>query len=421
MSSSLLDLAQALIRVPSLTPVTPDLLPAASRSLDLLQAFAEAHHGSCERLRFNGGHARWTYEVDNLFAHWPGDREIGHICFIGHTDIVPPGDSASWQTDPFSGEIVGDLLMGRGATDMKSAVAAFCYALGTFLDEQPAQRPTVSLVITTDEEWAAVNGTKRVLNWMRSKSIAPDYVLIGEPSSPEIFGTHIKIGRRGSLNGVVRAEGVQGHAAYPDLFINPNRSLIAALARIQSHIWDDSLEGMPATSVEITAYRSGDFNQTAIIPSTAEALWNIRFTPQQSVGTLVTLMEKLLEDTSGPNKGTSAGAMAALEVRANVDSVSMPYYSPAASFAQLVIDSVATTTGSAPIVDAAGGTTDGRFVGSAFPNAQIVELGLPENGGHTASRDRGGMHQIDECCSVSDLVKLSKSYGRILKRMVSRT
>ncbi|MEM7774698.1 MAG: M20/M25/M40 family metallo-hydrolase [Pseudomonadota bacterium] len=147
----------------------------------------------------------------------------------------------------------------------------------------------------------------------------------------------------------------------------------------------------------------------------------MRFTPQQSVGELAILSEKLLEDRSDQTIRVPTSVMAALKTKANVDSVSMPYDSPAASLAQTVIDLLATIIRSAPIVDAAGGTTDGRFVCAAFPNAQIVELGLPDNGGHTASTDRGGMHQIDECCSVSDLVKLSKAYGRILERMVTRT
>ncbi|MEM9359128.1 MAG: hypothetical protein AAGB04_23335 [Pseudomonadota bacterium] len=164
-----------------------------------------------------------------------------------------------------------------------------------------------------------------------------------------------------------------------------------------------------ARSAQHLACHSGDLHQTAIIPSTTKALWNMRFTPQQSFVELAILSEKLLEDSSDPTIRVPASAVAALKTKAKLGSVSMPYDWPAASLAQAVIDFLATTTGPAPIV------------GAAVPNAQIVELGLPENGGHTASRDRGGMHQIDECCSVSDLVKLSKSYGRILKRMVSRT
>lgn len=414
----MLNFAQTLIRIRSLTPITADLLPEAIRSLDVLQEFAEAVDGTCERLRFSGGHPKWGYEVDNLFAHWPGDREAGHICFIGHTDVVPPGDLNQWQNDPFSGDVEGDLLKGRGATDMKGAIAAFCHALCNFLGSNPRVRPTITFVITSDEEWAAVNGTRRVLEWMHRNSIAPDYFLIGEPSSPEAFGTHIKVGRRGSLNGTLKGYGIQGHTAYPGLFINPNRLLVQAITAIQSHSWNDASDGMPATAFEITAYRSGDFNQTAIIPGLAEALWNIRFTPRQNPVDLVTLLQNLLETVSGEDTIGSRPKTAKIVLDPNLESVSMPYYSPVGNFARLVADAVTASTGLLPAIDATGGTTDGRFVLDFFPNAQVVELGLPEAGGNRVFGDRGGMHQTDECCSIQDLERLAETYQGILERIV---
>lgn len=400
-----------------MTPVTPELLPEASRSLDVLQSFAVSYHGACERLHFSGGHSKWSYEVDNLYVHWPGSSSANHICFLGHTDVVPPGDVDRWKGHPFSGDIEGDVLKGRGATDMKAAIAGFCSSVSRFLNSNPAVRPSISLVITTDEEWAAVNGTKRVLEWMRSRQIIPDYFLIGEPSSPEKFGTHIKIGRRGSLNGSLAVDGIQGHAAYPDLFRNPNQRLIDALARLQTINWDDALSGMPATVCEIVAIRSGDFNQTAIIPATAEALWNVRFTPQQTPADLVTVLQELVEPNPERDDTSAVTDQFPVTFQANLDAVSMPYYSPAGRFAQIVSEAVAARMGLIPTIDATGGTTDGRFVSSVFPTAQVVELGLPESGGGVTSTGRGGMHQIDECCSLRDLRALSDVYLSILDRI----
>lgn len=413
-ATQLFQLAQQLVQIPSLTPLTPDLQPAARQSLDLIQAFAQESGAQCHRLIFEGGHAKWGYPVDNLYVEWPGDGGR-HLCFLGHTDVVPPGDASAWGSEPFSGDIRDGYLWGRGATDMKGAVAAFCVAAARFACGQRDKRSTISMLITTDEEWAAVNGTRRVLEWLAANGRTPDAFLVGEPSSPSEFGTHIKIGRRGSLCGTLRAEGVQGHAAYPGLFVNPNRALSAALTALHAHQWDDALPGMPETRLETVALRSGDFGQTAIIPSAAEALWNIRFTPNQSVDDLVAKLRNLLVSNpdwiSSPSEPAEPHPVA---ITANTDTVSMPYYSPQAGFASLVSSAVAAEMGRTPICDAVGGTTDGRFVQPVFSQAEIVELGLPENGG-AGDALRGGMHQLDECCRVADLERLSATYFRVIQ------
>lgn len=384
-------LASDLVKIPSLTPVSPHLLPAASQSLDCLQAFLESAGAACHRLTFHGEHELWSYPVDNLYAEWNGDETLGHLCFIGHTDVVPPGDVALWKSDPFGGVIRDGFLWGRGATDMKGAVAAFSAAAAGFARSAPRRLPKVSLVITTDEEWAGVNGTRRVLEWMRSKGRSPSAFLIGEPSSPCHLGSHIKIGRRGSLCGVLQAKGVQGHAAYPELFENPNRALALALTILSAHRWADSVHGMLPTAFEVIAVRSGDFNATAIIPGEAQALWNIRFTPQQTVDTLLSKLRSLLEDPPEWARNHPDGAdLARITIAGNTSTASTPYYSPPSGFAKLVSQSVLATIGRTPVLDAGGGTTDGRFIHPVFPGAEIVELGLPENGGTGDLRQASG-------------------------------
>jgi succinyl-diaminopimelate desuccinylase len=416
MEQECFSLACDLVKIPSLTPISPQLLPAAKQSLDCLQAFLEGAGAVCHRLAFQGGHEIWSYPVDNLYAEWSGDAASGHLCFVGHTDVVPPGDLTLWKYDPFSGVIRDGFLWGRGATDMKGAIAAFSAAAASFARSDPRHPPKVSLLITTDEEWAAVNGTCRVLEWMCLNRRPPSVFLIGEPSSPNHLGSHIKVGRRGSLCGVLRAKGIQGHAAYPELFENPNRALTLALTILCAQRWGDSVEGMLPTAFEAIALASGDFNATAIIPGEAQALWNIRFTPQQTVDKLLASLQALLEDppdwaSNHPNRAD----LAHVTITGNIDTASMPYYSPPSRFAALVSQSLLATTGQAPVLDAGGGTTDGRFIHPLFPGAEIVELGLPENGGAESLRPAsGGMHQVDERCSVADLGRLTQCYATIL-------
>jgi succinyl-diaminopimelate desuccinylase len=408
-------LARDLIRIPSLTPLTADLRPAAAQSLRYLQAFCEAAGARCTWLPFAGGHARWGYPVDNLHIEWGDASEPGGLCFLGHTDVVPPGDLAAWRRDPFSGAIEGGFLHGRGATDMKGAVAAFVAAAAA----RPQAR--ASLIITTDEEWAAVNGTRRVLEWMRDSGRRPSGFVVGEPSSEEHFGAAIKLGRRGSLCGELHASGVQGHAAYPGLFVNSNRALSLGIAILHLNRWADASPGMPATSFETIAMASGDFGATAIIPGEARALWNIRFTHRQTPSTLATKLQQLLDNPPQWAKDhPDAPLLSNLRLIANSDTASMSYYSPPAALAALAKSIVHHRTGREPALDCKGGTTDGRFIHTVFPDAEIVELGLPECGGLTRDGQpgefgkAGGMHQVDECCAIADLASLTRCYGDLL-------
>ncbi|WP_170937081.1 MULTISPECIES: succinyl-diaminopimelate desuccinylase [Rhodomicrobium] len=418
-----IELARRLVRVPSLTPVTPDLRPAAARTLRLLADFLEPAGARCEWLSFQGGHAKWGYPVDNLYIDWPGASAGSGLCFLGHTDVVPPGDDSLWRSGPFSGEIQDGFLLGRGATDMKGAVAAFAAAAADFAARRRAEGGAVgtSLLITTDEEWAAANGSRRVLEWMAAAGKRPSGFIVGEPSSEEIFGEAIKVGRRGSLCGTITATGVQGHAAYQHLFENPNRALALALAVLHAHRWDDASPEMPATNFETVATRSGDFGATAIIPGEASALWNIRFTHHESTATLSGKVKSLLEKLPRwANGHPDAPLLSKLRVIANSDTASMPYFSAPGALAALASAIVARHCGPVPALDAKGGTTDGRFIHDHFPGAEIIELGLPEAGGLTRAAHpgafgrTGGMHQADECCAIADLAQLTRCYRDLL-------
>ena len=301
---------------------------------------------------------------------------------------------------------------------MKGAVATFCAAAAEFARSANNARPKISAIITADEEWAAINGTCKVLEWMSANGREPSAFLCGEPTSPSRFGTHTKIGRRGSLCGTVKAHGVQGHAAYPDLFENPNRGLALALAVLNSHRWNDALPAMPATTFEAIALSSGDFNATGIVPGEAESLWNIRFTPQQTVDGLVAKLIQLLDVLpEWARDHPDSASLERITIRANTATASMPYYSSPYRFAELVGQAVASVTGASPMLDASGGTTDARFVHAVFPHAGIVELGLPENGGGGEGQTTGGgMHQADERCSIADLHALAACYAVILSK-----
>lgn len=423
LNAQVVELASELIRIPSLTPITPNLRPAARESLTLLRAFLEAAGAHCEWLNFEGGHERWSYPVDNLYAEWGDASAQKRLCFIGHTDVVSPGDLNLWNNDPYSGVISNGFLYGRGATDMKGAVAAFAVAAAEFAARQKIEgnAANVSLIITTDEEWAAINGVRPVLDWMQTNGKHPSAFIVGEPSSEEIFGAAIKIGRRGSLCGTLEANGIQGHAAYPELFRNPNRALSLALSILNSCRWDDGEPAMPATNLETIATASGDFGATAIVPGEAKALWNIRFTHKQTVSKLVFHLQEMLDcPPDWAMHHPDIRLLKSVEIRANMDTAATPYFSPPGPLAALAQSVVEAHKGHKPMLDAKGGTTDGRHVHVYFPEAEIIELGLPEYGGLTRLhhpdifRKQGGMHQANECCAIKDLQMLMWCYRDLL-------
>ncbi|MBI1214648.1 MAG: succinyl-diaminopimelate desuccinylase [Alphaproteobacteria bacterium] len=424
-------LAQELVRVASVTALKAEDQPESRRSIDLAVEAAEKSGATATRMEFEGDHPKWDYPVENVYLEWnlgPANDDDGepvrHICYIGHLDVVPPGDAAKWTQDPFSGTIKDGYLHGRGVTDMKGSVAAFITAVEDLQKELKAGgKVKISMILTTDEEWAAVNGTNKVLQWLKQKGEAPDAFIVGEPSSQDELGSHIKIGRRGSLVGTFNVAGVQGHAAYQELFENPNRALALAIAILNSHEWKDGNEHFPNTNFEAVALKSGDFNASAIIPGKAEMMWNIRFTPDQTPDGLEKWIKDALANPPDWAKNhPDAPLLKNITVTANKDTASVPYYSEPADLALSAQKAVKTVLGKDAELDGSGGTTDGRFAAQVFPKAEIIELGLPERGGIACEKhkpedylSRGGMHQIDERAALDDLVNLREIFKETVK------
>lgn len=423
-----------LIQIPSITPLGEDkqirlkYFEACDEAIEYLKTELYKIPGIkiIQKLNFEGGHEKWGYPVPNLYVQIdvgnPSATDHKFTCYMGHIDVVPPGDVTLWTEDPFSGTLRDGFIYGRGATDMKGSVAAWITAIKSLLKNLPSGiNASIGTLITADEEWAAINGSDRVLAWMKENGIAPDSFIVGEPSSPDYLGSHIKIGRRGSLVGYLEATGVQGHRAYDALFINPNRALSSAVTLLHTLHWNDGTTYFPDTTFEVVSMHSGDFNASAIVPETAKALWNIRFTNRQSKKMLFERLQGTLQ--SPPEFFRDMPEYEEIKkivVTANMATASEPYYSEPSTLANSTRRAIRTTIGIEAAYDGFGGTTDGRFVHKYFPDAQIIEFGLPEKGGITSSEQpsdyskRGGMHQIDERVSQEDLRKLSEIYRRTI-------
>jgi succinyl-diaminopimelate desuccinylase len=375
-----LDLASELIRRPSVTPRDEGALAVVRAALEEL-GFA------CELLAFS---EPGTAEVDNLYARIGTDRP--NFCFAGHTDVVPAGDREGWTVDPFAGEVVGDRLYGRGAVDMKGAIACFIAAASRFLGARKGGfEGSVSLIITGDEEGPAVNGTVKVLRWLAERGERLDACLIGEPTSVARLGDTVKVGRRGSLSGHLTVHGVQGHTAYPHLAENPIPPLIAMLGAMTAGPLDGGSERFEPSTVEITTIDVANA-ATNVIPAEARASFNIRFNDLHTPESL----RKWLRDTFDQAAG---GARYELRIEAAGES----FLSPPGPFAELVAAAIESRLGLRPEFSTSGGTSDGRFIHRTCP---VAEFGLP---GQT-------MHKVDECVALSDLEALTDIYERILER-----
>ncbi|MEO0391962.1 MAG: succinyl-diaminopimelate desuccinylase [Pseudomonadota bacterium] len=418
------DLTRRLVRERSVTAVDPKDLPASLSCLDILQRELRQAGFRVHRKQWRGGHEKWGYPVENLYAEIDLGRPDNHVCYLGHIDVVPVGDRKAWQVDPFAGVEKDGYLYGRGTTDMKGSVAAFTVAAIEAAKSGQIKNQRLSLLITSDEEWAAVNGTDRMLGWVKDElGRELDQVIVGEPSSQDQLGTGLKVGRRGSLVGKLVARGTQGHAAYPDLFENPNRALNLALTILNAHEFKDGSEIYPNTGFEPVAMRGGSPTATAVIPGTAEAVWNIRFTPEHTGASLRDwIKQSLANPPAWAQSHPDVGRLQHIEVVANLDTVSIPYATKPAALAAALQDATTDELGSAPKLDAFGGTTDGRFVHRHFPEAEVIEMGPPERGGIIGQEppadygQRGGMHQVDERISIADLRALTRIYqGALVK------
>jgi succinyl-diaminopimelate desuccinylase len=371
-------LAQALIRCPSVTP-------ADAGALDVLQQALENLGFTCHRLKFA---APGTDQVDNLYARI-GRPKGPNFCFAGHTDVVPVGNAASWTSGPFAAEVRTGELYGRGATDMKGAIASFVAAAARFLKSAGGRPPgAISLLITGDEEGAAVNGTKPVLEWLKARGERLDACLVGEPTNPTRLGEMIKIGRRGSLTGRLTVRGVQGHTAYPQLADNPIHRLLRMLTRLTEHPLDQGTAHFQPSTLQISTVDVGN-PASNVIPAEARATLNIRFNDRHTGKGLEEWLRRELDSVGGDWE---------LAVQVSGES----FLTPPGPLSELIARAVETVLGERPELSTTGGTSDARFIKDYCP---VAEFGLA---GQT-------MHKVDERVPVADLRALADIYEAVLR------
>ncbi len=372
------ELAQALIRCPSVTPKDEGALAVLEKALTPLGF-------TCHRLHFEQD---GTAPIANLYAR------IGtagpNFCFAGHTDVVPPGEK--WSHDPFAGTIENGTLYGRGAVDMKSAIAAFAAAASRYL-ANGAPKGSISLLITGDEEGPAINGTPKMLGWLKEHGETIDHCIVGEPTATHRAGDTLKIGRRGSITTEVTVCGVQGHVGYPHRARNPIPAMAALVTHLSSHTLDKGTEHFEPSTLSFTTVDVG--NPTAnVIPAEARATFNIRFNDAHSADSLKRWID-------GEAKAVRADTDCEIELRFTVGGD--VFITKPGSFTDLVSKAVQRATNAAPEFSTTGGTSDARFIRAHCP---VAELGLPG----------GTMHKVDECVAVAEIARLADIYLAILEQ-----
>jgi len=369
------DLTARLVRCPSVTPFE-------GGALELLSAVLAEAGFDCIRVDRNG--------TPNLFARWGAKGHARTFGFNGHTDVVPVGDTKAWTADPFGGEQHGGFLWGRGATDMKSGVAAFAAAAVDFVRDAPPDGAVV-LAITGDEEGNATDGTRALLDWMRDNDERMSLCIVGEPTSTEAVGDTIKIGRRGSMTARVTVTGVQGHSAYPHLARNPVHAMARLMDFLATRVHDKGTEHFDPTTLAVTTIDTGN-PATNVIPARCTGTVNIRFNDAHSSATLTDWLEgaarKVADDT---------GCEIAVDVRVSGES----FITPPGPLSDLVSSAIRAEMGIEPVLSTTGGTSDARFVRGLCP---VVECGLA---GKT-------MHQVDERVEIDQIRQLKTLYARIL-------
>lgn len=323
-----------------------------------------------------------------------GDEKL--IAFLGHTDVVPAGPVEAWTVPPFDGKIVDDILYGRGAVDMKGGVAAYIVALERFLEEHPdAELPySLGILLTSDEEGVARWGTREVLTTLKSRGTKIDMAIVGEPTSVTRVGDVMKVGRRGSVGGDLSIIGIQGHVAYPHLAKNPIHESLGALKEMVDEVWDDGTDDFPPTSFQISNIQSGT-GALNVIPGFKKVHFNFRYSPATTDVKLKERIEQILKQHN-------------LKYNLVWDETCYPYETTGGELVEETIRRVVDTMKYTARPCTSGGTSDGRFLAKAYPDAQIVELGLTN----------ASIHKMDEHVSVEDLEHLTQIYERLLVRLL---
>ena len=371
-----------LIRCPSITPFE-------GGALDLLQRTLEGMGFTCHRLPFSDVD---TPDVDNLYARY--GTAAPNFCFAGHTDVVPTGPVDEWSADPFLAEIKDGVLIGRGAADMKGAIAAFASAAQKFIDSGTFDG-SISFLITGDEEGPAINGTKKMLDWLDETGEKLDICVVGEPTNPNELGEMAKIGRRGSMNMILTVKGTQGHVAYPHLADNAAHRLVAMLDALTSASLDDGNDHFQASSLQITSIDIGNPTEN-VIPGEAEARFNIRFNDMHT-------SDSLAQWIRGKLDGASGGTEYDLKIRVSGESF---VFQPG-ELSGLISDACEKVVGRRPELSTTGGTSDARFIKNHCP---VAEFGLISQ----------TMHKVDERTRIDDINKLSEIYLEMLEAYFRR-
>ncbi len=378
------ELAQDLIRCPSVTP-------AEGGALDLLQDVLEGMGFAVRRLPFS---EPGTADVDNLYARL--GTEGPNLCFAGHTDVVPVGDRDSWSDDPFAAEVRDGILYGRGANDMKGAIAAFVAAISSLKANGSNFDGSISMLITGDEEGPSINGTKKMLEALAASGEKLDACITGEPTNPREMGTMIKIGRRGSLNGFLTVHGVQGHTGYVHLADNAAERLVRMMNAVLDLELDEGSEHFQPSTLAISTIDVGN-TATNIIPATAKAVFNIRFNDLHSGASLEARLRDVLASAAGE------GARYDFDVRVSGES----FLTPPGLLSDLISDACEAELGHRPELSTTGGTSDSRFIKDYCP---VVDFGLVGE----------SMHKVDEHAATADITALSQIYARVVTEYFAR-
>jgi succinyl-diaminopimelate desuccinylase len=385
METDPLPLLEDLIRCPS---VTPD----EGGALDRLSAFLSAAGFQCDRLVFS---EEGTPDVDNLFARF--GKGAPHLCFAGHADVVPPGRLEDWAAPPFSAHQEKGFIYGRGAADMKGSIAAFAIAAADAV-KAGAFTGSLSLLITCDEEGPAINGTRKVLAWMKENGHIPDHCIVGEPTSTEKLGDTIKIGRRGSLTVGVSIAGVQGHVAYPEKADNPIPKLARLVERLSAHKFDDGNDRFDPTTLAFTTFDVGN-PAVNVIPARAEARFNIRFNTEHTRESLIAIVNDICRSVE-----SEVGGSFVLDIAQGREA----FITEPGAFVGVVIDAIEEETGVLAKLSTSGGTSDARFIKDY---CSVLEFG-PLN---------ATIHHVNEAIAIADLRNLAEIYRTIIEAYFGRT
>jgi succinyl-diaminopimelate desuccinylase len=377
MSSPTVVLARQLIALRSATPDD-------GGCQELLIFRLEKLGFKAERMRFG--------DVDNFWARVGTSTPL--VCFAGHTDVVPTGPLEQWQSDPFVPSERDGKLYGRGAADMKSSLAAFVTAIERFLADHPRHAGSIALLVTSDEEGPAVNGTVKVVEALKARNEAIDYCIIGEPTSADRFGDTIKNGRRGSLSGKLSVKGVQGHVAYPQLAANPIHRAAPAIAELAATVWDEGNEFFPPTTWQISNIHGGT-GAGNVIPGSVEILFNFRFSTASTPQSLQQRVHAILDRHD-------------LQYELAWDLSARPFFTPPDKLVDAMSEAILRVTGAATQVSTTGGTSDGRYIADICP--QVVEFG-PIN---------ESIHKLNEHVAVEDIERLSDVYRIALECLLTR-